>query len=189
MLIYSIFLSSILINQDPEVTDDCTWNGIPLHGDVQIVESFPDIKVKVVDSFPDLNVQIVDNFADDCGEWEFVDSFPDFTIQYVDSFPDIKFAHESLNQQGPHMVVVEKAQASGTHTGTAYCPMPGKVEPIETSGKHIVVDEERWFFELQDGKLKSFSVVALGPCTGPAGLYERLKNTLEMEKEAAKAES
>jgi hypothetical protein len=46
---------------------------------VQIVKSFPDLKVKKVNSFPNK-----------VGEWQFVDSFPDFTIQYVDSFPDIK---------------------------------------------------------------------------------------------------
>lgn len=92
----SLVLSGVMLavingaTTGPEVSEDCAWNGIPLHGDVQIVDSFPDIKVEVVESFPDLNVQVVQNFPDDCGEWEFVDSFPDFTIQYVDSFPDIK---------------------------------------------------------------------------------------------------
>ncbi len=70
--------------------DSCTFNGFPLFGDVQVVESFPDIKVQVVSSFPDLNVQEVTSFPDDCGQWKFVESFPDVKIQYVDSFPDIK---------------------------------------------------------------------------------------------------
>ncbi|MBP7102862.1 MAG: hypothetical protein KBA86_06385 [Bacteroidales bacterium] len=70
--------------------EKCTFNGIPLHGKVKIVESFPDIKVQVVESFPDIDVKIVTSFPDDCGEWQFVESFPDFTIQYVTSFPDIK---------------------------------------------------------------------------------------------------
>ena len=69
---------------------DCSWNGIPLYGEVEVVDSFPDIKVRIVDSFPDLNVQVVTSFPDACGMWKFVDSFPDFTIQYVDSFPDIE---------------------------------------------------------------------------------------------------
>ena len=68
----------------------CTLNGIKLHGKVQVVESFPDLKVQVVDSFPDLKVKEVDSFPDDCGEWQYVDSFPDFKIQFVDSFPDLK---------------------------------------------------------------------------------------------------
>ncbi len=70
--------------------DACTLDGIPLYGNVQIVESFPDLKVQIVNSFPDLKVQVVTSFPDDCGQWKFVDSFPDFKIQYVDSFPDIK---------------------------------------------------------------------------------------------------
>lgn len=68
----------------------CTFNGFVLYGDVQIVESFPDIKVQIVTSFPDLNVKEVTSFPDDCGEWKFVESFPDVKIQYVDSFPDVK---------------------------------------------------------------------------------------------------
>ncbi|GJL91066.1 hypothetical protein [Hyphococcus sp.] len=68
----------------------CSFNGFPLYGDVQVVESFPDIKVQIVDSFPDLNVQEVTSFPDDCGQWKFVTSFPDVKIQYVTSFPDIK---------------------------------------------------------------------------------------------------
>ena len=62
----------------PPIT--CTKAGLcSLHGKVQIVSSFPDIKVQKVTSFPD-----------GPGKWQFVTSFPDFTIQLVDSFPDIK---------------------------------------------------------------------------------------------------
>ncbi|WDI31778.1 hypothetical protein PUV54_01080 [Hyphococcus flavus] len=70
--------------------DACTYNGFPLYGDVEVVDSFPDITVQVVESFPDLNVQVVESFPDDCGQWKFVESFPDVKIQYVDSFPDVK---------------------------------------------------------------------------------------------------
>jgi len=70
--------------------DACTFNGFPLYGDIQIVESFPDIKVQIVESFADLHVQTVTSFPDDCGLWKFVTSFPDVKIQYVTSFPDIK---------------------------------------------------------------------------------------------------
>lgn len=71
----------------------CSFNGIDLWGDVQVVDNFADIKVEVVDSFPDLNVELVDDFPDDCGQWKMVDSFPDFTIEIVDSFPDIKIEY------------------------------------------------------------------------------------------------
>lgn len=73
-----------------EVSNDCTLQGIALHGEVEVVDSFPDLKVQIVDSFPDLKVVLVDSFPDDCGEWKIVDSFGDFKIQYVDSFPDLK---------------------------------------------------------------------------------------------------
>ena len=68
----------------------CALDGIPLWGDVQVVDSFPDFTVRIVDSFPDLDVQRVDSFPDSCGRWRFVDSFPDFKIQFVDSFPDLE---------------------------------------------------------------------------------------------------
>lgn len=73
--------------------DACTYNGIPLYGRVQIVDSFPDIRVKVVDSFPDVKVKKVDSFPDSCGEWKFVDSFPDVKIKLVDSSADIKIKY------------------------------------------------------------------------------------------------
>ncbi|HVO30911.1 MAG TPA: hypothetical protein VMV18_09245 [bacterium] len=78
---------------EKRVTKKCTWNGIKLHGKVQIVDAFPDIKVQVVDAFPDLKVRKVDAFPDDCGEWQIVDAFPDFKIQIVDAFPDVKIQY------------------------------------------------------------------------------------------------
>ena len=71
-------------------TGDCEWEGIALHGKVQFVTSFPDIKIQYVTSFPDIKVKFVDSFPDDCGEWQEVSSFPDFKVQVVTSFPDIK---------------------------------------------------------------------------------------------------
>lgn len=90
----SIFAASAALfcvpAQAEEIGGDCSLKGFALHGSVQIVDSFPDLKVQIVDSFPDLKVQVVDSFPDECGKWKFVDSFPDFKIQYVDSFPDLK---------------------------------------------------------------------------------------------------
>lgn len=79
-------------NTKPKVADleGCEWEGIPLHGKVQIVDAFPDIKVQYVDAFGDIKVKWVDAFPDDCGEWQEVDAFPDFKIQIVDAFPDVK---------------------------------------------------------------------------------------------------
>ncbi len=87
-------LSLILGNASAaEIAEDCTLNGLPLYGDVEVVESFPDIKVQIVTSFPDLMVEVVDSFPDDCGQWRFVDSFPDVKVQFVDSFPDLKIQY------------------------------------------------------------------------------------------------
>ena len=76
-----------------EGLEGCRWNDIDLWGDIQVVQSFPDIKVKVVESWPDLKVKIVESFPDECGRWRFVDSFPDFKIQFVESFPDLKIKY------------------------------------------------------------------------------------------------
>lgn len=70
--------------------DRCTYNGIPLYGDVQIVQAFPDLKIQAVANFPDLNVQIVQNFPKQCGQWRFVEIFPDVKVQFVRIFPDLK---------------------------------------------------------------------------------------------------
>ena len=68
----------------------CSYDSIPLHGKVQIVDAFPDIKVQFVDAFPDIKVKWVNAFPNDCGKWQKVKAFPDFKIQVVDAFPDIK---------------------------------------------------------------------------------------------------
>jgi hypothetical protein len=84
-----IVFSPSLVRADA-VDSDCTFQGKSLHGNVQFVDSFPDIKIQIVDSFPDLNVKKVDSFPDNCGEWKVVDSNGDLKVQIVDSFPDIK---------------------------------------------------------------------------------------------------
>ncbi len=71
-------------------TGDCSFEGIKLYGKVEIVTSFPDIKIQYVDAFPDIRVQFVTAFPDECGKWQKVTSFPDFKVQIVDAFPDIK---------------------------------------------------------------------------------------------------
>jgi hypothetical protein len=68
----------------------CEFKGIPLHGKVQFVENFPDIKIQYVSAFPDIKVKMVEHFPDECGEWQVVENFPDFKVQIVDAFPDLK---------------------------------------------------------------------------------------------------
>lgn len=75
------------------VCPSCMFKNFKLYGNVQVVESFPDIKVQIVESFPDLKVKQVESFPDQCGKWKFVTSFPDFKVQFVTSFPDIKIKY------------------------------------------------------------------------------------------------
>ena len=70
----------------PKVVE-CPCN---LWGDVQFVESFPDLTIELVDSFPDLEVHVSPQTPNAPGLWREVSSFPDFTVQVVDSFADLK---------------------------------------------------------------------------------------------------
>ena len=83
----AVMLALVLI-ADADITAACTLDGVPLYGEVQVVDSFADFDIEVVESFADLKVEPVEHFADGCGQWTFVDSFPDFTVRFVDSFPD-----------------------------------------------------------------------------------------------------
>lgn len=96
VILFSIITFSLFqlqAQEDGIDYDNCTFNGIPLYGKVQVVESFPDIRVEIVNAFPDLNVQKVNAFPDECGEWMFVDAFPDIKIQFVESFPDVRIQY------------------------------------------------------------------------------------------------
>lgn len=92
LLMVLIFAATSIVTPESGTIEknSCTYKGVKLHGKVQIVTNFPDIKVQVVTSFPDLKVKNVSSFPDSCGEWQFVTSFPDLKVQYVTSFPDIK---------------------------------------------------------------------------------------------------
>jgi hypothetical protein len=74
----------------PAVAPDCTARGFKLHGRIQVVDAFPDLKVQVVSAFPDLKVKTVQAFPDHCGEWLLVDAFPVTRVQFVTAFPDVK---------------------------------------------------------------------------------------------------
>ncbi|MEL6346825.1 MAG: hypothetical protein AAFV53_27175 [Myxococcota bacterium] len=76
-----------------DITPDCTLKGHKLYGNIQVVDSFPDLRVQVVTSFPDLRVRKMQSFADSCGEWRMVDTFADLRIQFVTSFPDLQIEY------------------------------------------------------------------------------------------------
>lgn len=87
-LVVAMVLMSFNLAKAGEVGADCIFDGRKLFGDVKIVDSFPDFKVKKVSSLADIKVKEVANFATNCGDWRYVNSFPDFTVQFVDSFAD-----------------------------------------------------------------------------------------------------
>lgn len=89
-LLITILISAVGNAEDKVDSESCTYKNFKLYGKVQIVDSFPSLKVKKVDAFADLHVQRVDAFPDACGKWKIVDTFPDFKVQFVDSFPDLE---------------------------------------------------------------------------------------------------
>ncbi len=83
--------SVAMMPSDEEIDfENCNYKGFSLHGKIQFVKNFPDIKVQIVENFPDIKVKLVENFPDDCGEWQIVETFPDIKVQIVENFPDIK---------------------------------------------------------------------------------------------------
>lgn len=90
VFLFLLFVVSANVSYSGEISSSCTYNGIPLYGRVQIVNSFEDFRVKRVDSFEDIRVKDVSSFATSCGRWQFVNAFPDFKIKYVDSFEDFR---------------------------------------------------------------------------------------------------
>ena len=93
MKIKLLVLAMLLIATVAAADDDCSWNGIPLHGRVMFVDTFADMTIEIVDSFPDLRVQLVDAFPNRCGAWQQVFSNPDFTVEIVDSFGDLRIQY------------------------------------------------------------------------------------------------
>lgn len=79
-------------NADLQKLDSCYFNNKKLYGKIRLVEDIydADIKVQIVNSFPDLKVQFVENFADQCGEWQIVEFGEDLKVYFTESFPDIK---------------------------------------------------------------------------------------------------
>ena len=98
ILIFTFSICTVLVNgniQAKEIINltDCSFNGHPLYGKIELVDSFPDVKVQIVSAFPDLKVQLVNNFPNKCGQWQIVTAFPDTKVKIVESFPNIKIQY------------------------------------------------------------------------------------------------
>lgn len=96
-------------------------------------------------------------------------------------FPDFQFTYTSIKKHagGDGTVVVEGAHFSGTHTGAPYTAAP-ELPPLPANGCVVVNDEERWFFvvDSETGLIKSWSLISLGPTTGPMGAYEQIRDAM-----------
>lgn len=102
LIMASTPIDSTRINQEPVFDkENCTCNGIPLFGRVEVVNSNADFKVQIVNSFENLMVEKVNSNALKCGEWIFVNSNADFTIEFVSSNPDFTIRYVET-QPGIH---------------------------------------------------------------------------------------
>lgn len=69
----------------------CQFKGHHLYGKIKFVESFPDdITVEVVNTFPDVKVKLLGAFLRRWRQRQIVTSFSDTNAKTVESFGDIK---------------------------------------------------------------------------------------------------
>ncbi|CAB9517117.1 expressed unknown protein [Seminavis robusta] len=97
-----------------------------------------------------------------------------------EGFENILFTYESIEEVRPGEVLVEHLVVTGTHTADLRV-MDFPVIPA--TNRHVVLDPERLWFTLKDGKIHRMEVTALGNLTGPPGLYVSVGGKLEMPKE------
>jgi len=86
--IFAALFSSIMPYAHPKAA--CTYQGIPLKGKVQLVDSGEDFSIEYVSYDADLKVKFVDWGAKNCGEWEIVDYGADFKVKVVDKNADLR---------------------------------------------------------------------------------------------------
>eukprot|EP00522_Entomoneis_paludosa_P011886 CAMPEP_0172440168 /NCGR_PEP_ID=MMETSP1065-20121228/900_1 /TAXON_ID=265537 /ORGANISM="Amphiprora paludosa, Strain CCMP125" /LENGTH=219 /DNA_ID=CAMNT_0013188951 /DNA_START=117 /DNA_END=776 /DNA_ORIENTATION=- len=126
------------------------------HGAVEDMLQFfasPDVKVTPEDS-PSASAQQFAEILRDC---------------YL-SFQDMTFDGHDIKEVKPGVVLLEDNVVRGTHTGQPYQPLPS-LEPVPASGKQVILDPERVFFTMEEGKIVDMQVLALGCHTGVVGLY------------------
>lgn len=88
--LFVVLLMTSLTATDKPIKNDCTFKGIPLFGNVEVVKGCADFTVEIVTSLPDIDVDTNSGPPTRCGEWKIVKGCSDFTIQYVKSCADIK---------------------------------------------------------------------------------------------------
>lgn len=77
-------------------------------GRIQVVDHFPDVRVRAVQGIADMEVRVVDALANRQGRWQFVDHFPDFRVQFVQHHADF-----TVRLVGPNGRPVDPPAATG----------------------------------------------------------------------------
>ncbi|CAB9502849.1 expressed unknown protein [Seminavis robusta] len=92
-------------------------------------------------------------------------------------FEDLRFNYDSIKEVKPGQVLLEDLCVTGTHTKDfAFANFPA----IPPTGRHVVLDQERLWFTMKDGKIEKQEITALGNLTGPPGMYVSVGGKLEM---------
>lgn len=98
-------------------------------------------------------------------------SFPDLTFNFTKATP-------KANKDGSWAADIV---VMGTHTGPAFTPMPGKLPPVETTGKQVKIGPETFTLWVDaDGKVCKTEITPLGAGHphGPPGFYTEIGGKL-----------
>ena len=85
------------------------------------------------------------------------------------SFPDFHMANKHVKEVEPGVVLIEEQVVTGTHTGEPFTF--ANHEPIARTDKKVVLDPERVYVTVEDGKVAEWKMIALGTNVGIHGLY------------------
>lgn len=100
--------------------------------------------------------------------------YSQMTCAFAASFPDAKFnTYESIREEKPGQVVVEKVRVSGTHTAAPFGGFGPDAPPVKASNLYCVNDPETLWFDLNsEGKVVKMQIISIGGgLGGPMGLY------------------
>lgn len=72
-----------------KASSNCTLNGKPLYGFIQIVDTGEDVKIQNVTTAPDLKIEVVKSGPSRCGQWLFVNTGANLKVRFVNTGADL----------------------------------------------------------------------------------------------------